>query len=322
MPLDGHSFLVSQGWAGKGAGLRQGAITRPITVAQKNNLGGLGKDRDEAFPFWDHLFTAASKAITLKIHDSDDSDSDTTGPAASTLKRTSTGILSNRRPVDLPSTSTSGTCTPEPSSSTGPRLSLLAHAKREAAKRHLYSKFYRGLVLAPDTKSAQEPPNTPGTSIKTMAAVETTSDPSPFVVESIENKKKRKRKTETEEENSERQERKRLKKEKRAKKELKAKEKMERKELKAKAKSEKRARKEKKEEKRRNGEKGSGKTEIFDAEETDSERRERKRHRKEQVRSGLISGAVGDLSIRQKNPGATEDGSLPKKIKKKCKDAA
>ncbi len=53
MPLDGHSYLVAQGWAGKGSGLREGAISRPLAIAQKKNLAGLGKDRDEAFPFWD-----------------------------------------------------------------------------------------------------------------------------------------------------------------------------------------------------------------------------------------------------------------------------
>lgn len=53
MPLDGHSFLVAQGWSGTGSGLRNGAISRPITVAQKKTLSGIGKDRDEAFPFWD-----------------------------------------------------------------------------------------------------------------------------------------------------------------------------------------------------------------------------------------------------------------------------
>ena len=53
MPLDGHSFLVSQGWSGKGSGLRQGAIAKPLAIPQKKNLSGLGKDRDEAFPFWD-----------------------------------------------------------------------------------------------------------------------------------------------------------------------------------------------------------------------------------------------------------------------------
>jgi len=53
MPLDGHSYLVSQGWEGKGTGLRQGSISRPLAIPQKRNLAGLGKDRDEAFPFWD-----------------------------------------------------------------------------------------------------------------------------------------------------------------------------------------------------------------------------------------------------------------------------
>ena len=91
MPLDGHLYLVSQGWRGKGTGLRDGAITRPLVIPQKKNLAGLGKDRDEAFPFWDQwaifvfsdmiplkkygsfsLFTAASKSIQLKC--SSDSD--------------------------------------------------------------------------------------------------------------------------------------------------------------------------------------------------------------------------------------------------------
>jgi hypothetical protein len=53
MPLDGHSYLVAQGWSGKGTGLRAGAISRPLAIPQKKTLSGLGKDRDEAFPFWD-----------------------------------------------------------------------------------------------------------------------------------------------------------------------------------------------------------------------------------------------------------------------------
>lgn len=53
MPLDGYSYLTSYGWTGKGSGLRVGAIDRPITVRQKQNFAGVGKDRDEAFPFWD-----------------------------------------------------------------------------------------------------------------------------------------------------------------------------------------------------------------------------------------------------------------------------
>jgi hypothetical protein len=53
MPLDGHAYLVSQGWKGKGNGLRRDAINRPVIIAQKKTLAGIGKDRDEAFPFWD-----------------------------------------------------------------------------------------------------------------------------------------------------------------------------------------------------------------------------------------------------------------------------
>jgi hypothetical protein len=53
MPLDGHAFLLGQGWSGSGQGLRKGAIARPITAPQKKNLAGIGKDRADAFPFWD-----------------------------------------------------------------------------------------------------------------------------------------------------------------------------------------------------------------------------------------------------------------------------
>ncbi|KAJ3771116.1 hypothetical protein FB446DRAFT_765513 [Lentinula raphanica] len=148
MPLDGHSYLVAQGWSGKGNGLRKGAIAKPITVNQKKTLAGLGKDRDEAFPFWDHLFSAASQAIKVKIDDSDVSDSDELqSNAAPTLRRTTTGILSNRRPVDVTPSSTSGITTPDCSSSEVPHLSLIAIAKREAARRNLYSRFYRGAIL-------------------------------------------------------------------------------------------------------------------------------------------------------------------------------
>ncbi|KAJ2966833.1 hypothetical protein NUW54_g13691 [Trametes sanguinea] len=91
MPLDGHTHLVKQGWSGKGTGLRNGAIAKPITVTQKKTLAGIGKDRDEAFPFWDHVFQAASVSIQVKLHkDSDeesnaDSDSDEGGTSAARL---------------------------------------------------------------------------------------------------------------------------------------------------------------------------------------------------------------------------------------------
>jgi nucleolar protein TMA23 len=53
MPLDGHSYLVANGWSGKGTALREGAIVKPIAISQKKSLSGVGKDRDDAFPFWD-----------------------------------------------------------------------------------------------------------------------------------------------------------------------------------------------------------------------------------------------------------------------------
>lgn len=92
MPLDGHTYLASYGWSGKGTGLRNGAIDKPLAIPPKRNLSGIGKDRDEAFPFWDQcvlphsnslthrpiqsLYSAATKAITIKIADDDDDEED------------------------------------------------------------------------------------------------------------------------------------------------------------------------------------------------------------------------------------------------------
>lgn len=161
MPLDGHAFLLSQGWSGSGSGLRKGAISRPITVTQKKNLSGIGKDRDEAFPFWDHLFTVAASAIQIECFSSDDDEDEPRSDAKDTrsstleLRQTSTGILSNRPPV-VGTCASSGASTPTPDSnaspgfSSTPRLSLLALAKRETARRGLYSRFFRGPILGPD----------------------------------------------------------------------------------------------------------------------------------------------------------------------------
>lgn len=68
MPLDGHSYLVAQGWSGKGTGLRQGAISRPLAIHQKKTLAGLGKDRDEAFPFWDQCVTLLDHIPNVAKH--------------------------------------------------------------------------------------------------------------------------------------------------------------------------------------------------------------------------------------------------------------
>lgn len=73
--LDGHEYLTKRGWKGKGTALRSGGIAKPLNVTQKRSLAGLGKDRDEAFPFWEHVYDASLGAIKIKLDDSD-TDSD------------------------------------------------------------------------------------------------------------------------------------------------------------------------------------------------------------------------------------------------------
>lgn len=186
MPLNSHSYLVDQGWQGTGKALREGAISRPVVVAQRKSLAGVGKDRDEAFPFWDQcaylhacartyakilnsVFTAAATSIKVKLYN-DDGDEDTVScplvqahtiltlccqdtpqPSGSStpLDRTSTGILSNKpQKVGL-----SALETPAASKSTG--LGIMALAKRESARRGLYSRFFRGPVLGTDAEEPQ-----------------------------------------------------------------------------------------------------------------------------------------------------------------------
>ncbi|KAF7298930.1 hypothetical protein MIND_00841000 [Mycena indigotica] len=145
-------YLVAQGWAGAGSALRHGALARPLAIPQKRTLAGVGKDRDEAFPFWDHLFSAAAKAITIALAESDDEEGDNTA-ARPALHRTATGILSNRRPA-ISLSSDSGATTPDPpDDASQQRFSLLVTAKRAAARKGLYARFFRGPVLGPDTES-------------------------------------------------------------------------------------------------------------------------------------------------------------------------
>ncbi|KAB5589260.1 hypothetical protein CTheo_7297 [Ceratobasidium theobromae] len=143
--LDGRTHLVRQGWKGTGHPLKTGGRARPVVIAQKKTLGGIGKDRDESFAFWDHLYDVAAKTIKLKIPGDDSpADSDQDGQNFAVLHRTKTGILSNRQPTTLPTPSSSKSSSPPPSSSPPSILSL---AKKEAARRFLYSRFLRGPVI-------------------------------------------------------------------------------------------------------------------------------------------------------------------------------
>lgn len=98
--LDGKTHLVKQGWKGTGHPLKTGGRARPVVIAQKKTLGGIGKDRDESFAFWDQyviaslllrtrlltvlsLYDVAAKTVKLKLPGDDsstDGDQDVQAP--------------------------------------------------------------------------------------------------------------------------------------------------------------------------------------------------------------------------------------------------
>ncbi|EJT98752.1 hypothetical protein DACRYDRAFT_118539 [Dacryopinax primogenitus] len=180
MPIDSHHHLRRLGWHGPGTALQPGGLQKPLTTLQKKGMKGVGGDRDDAFPFWDHVFTVAAKSIVIKVPkgDSDsDSDSDSgsdsgsgsppqaestdTDPPtpANLIIRTSTGIISHRRPhLGTPASGSgvSGSSTPtvviggdlETGVGIRGKASLLALAKQEAARKMLYARFFRGPVVS------------------------------------------------------------------------------------------------------------------------------------------------------------------------------
>jgi hypothetical protein len=114
--------------------------------------------------FVSSLFTAAATSINVKLYNDDEYNvsrrfvhipptltsrhQDTPRPSGSStpLDRTSTGILSNKpQKAGL-----SALGTPVALQSKG--VSIMTLAKREAARRGLYSRFFRGPVLGPDTE--------------------------------------------------------------------------------------------------------------------------------------------------------------------------
>lgn len=136
-------------------------------------------------------------------------------PALS-LKRTSTGIISNRRPT-TGTPALSGTTTPSESQASGsatpgPRLSIMAAAKQQAARRMLYTMFYRGPVLTNEEKSGSEEP----ASVAGLSPSKSASPPphTRKTVRSKDNKSmSKKRRAEREDEEEDKQERKRRKRE-------------------------------------------------------------------------------------------------------------
>lgn len=57
MPLCPTTYLTQQGWDGPGSALKKGGIRKPVTVAHKTNLKGIGKERDTAHAWWDDVFS-------------------------------------------------------------------------------------------------------------------------------------------------------------------------------------------------------------------------------------------------------------------------
>ncbi|GAA5872221.1 hypothetical protein JCM1840_004100 [Sporobolomyces johnsonii] len=131
--FDSATYLRGLGWSGPGSSLNNSPHGRakPVTVAQKKTLSGVGRDRDTAFPWWEMVFTSVAGKV---------------GGAKVEHHRTSTGILSHRPPP--PKANAYEELTPEEKKSRGGlNMDAMAHAKLEMARRQLYSGFLRGTVL-------------------------------------------------------------------------------------------------------------------------------------------------------------------------------
>jgi hypothetical protein len=120
----------------------------------------------DIYPWLSSVYAAAADAIKIHVEDSegDEDDIKRSSPSGlgvtvvqenegAKLCLTRTGIISNRRPTELQRISTGEVITHQ-SGRTG--LDLLVLAKREAARRELYSRFYRGGVVH---QERVDPPN-------------------------------------------------------------------------------------------------------------------------------------------------------------------
>ncbi|KIR27512.1 hypothetical protein I307_06568 [Cryptococcus deuterogattii 99/473] len=136
--FDAAKHLEKQGWKGKGTALKNGHATRPLAVVQKKTLSGIGKDRDESVPFWDHIFAATAANLFTP------SASSSPAPASSSKWATLT-------PATVSGISQSGSSSSSPAPPKQ-RLSISAQTRvsREMARRQLYSRFLRGKVFIPD----------------------------------------------------------------------------------------------------------------------------------------------------------------------------
>ncbi|EAL17242.1 hypothetical protein CNBN0690 [Cryptococcus deneoformans B-3501A] len=136
--FDAAKHLEKQGWKGKGTALKNGHATRPLAVVQKKTLSGIGKDRDEAVPFWDHIFAATAANLFIP-----------SAPSSPASGSTSKWATLTPAAASGNSQSASSSSSPAPPKQ---RLSIGAQTRisREMARRQLYSRFLRGKVFIPD----------------------------------------------------------------------------------------------------------------------------------------------------------------------------
>ncbi|WVQ65443.1 uncharacterized protein L199_003619 [Kwoniella botswanensis] len=131
--FDPAAHLHKHGWKGKGTALKHGHAIKPLAVVQKKTLSGIGKDRDEAVPFWDHIFAATAASLFSPSPSSSPGPSSSSWAPAPIQADQKGNIISN----------------PQEIVAKKPKLSINATARagRELARRGLYSRFFRGKVL-------------------------------------------------------------------------------------------------------------------------------------------------------------------------------
>lgn len=63
--FDSATYLRGLGWNGPGSSLNNssGGRAKPIVVAQKKTLSGVGRDRDTSFAWWDAVFSSVANKV-------------------------------------------------------------------------------------------------------------------------------------------------------------------------------------------------------------------------------------------------------------------
>lgn len=207
MGFSSAQYLHGLGWQGEGTGLRKGALAKPITVAQKKTLAGVGKDRDTSFAWWEMLFHSVANKSKSASASTESSGSATPSVSSrlllvssqrvrrglststflvrfpslqhDTQRRTTTGILSHRPPPSGSSTPTS-----VPSGAVRSSGDPLADARREAVRRQLYSSFMRRSVIEGSEDAGVAPATAPAeASASTSTSASASSQATPVVQE-------------------------------------------------------------------------------------------------------------------------------------------